>query len=469
MFKSLRQRFMLMSMIAVFVVLFVITGLINVLNYINVVNEADTLLEVLVSNEGQFPGSTEDEQQAPVSEASPAEEDGDFDHMFSESDSSVIETPSEKDSSSVPDSSPRDSEKKEPKEPSDDKFSQNMSPETRFESRYFMTVFNDDGDCVFIKLDHIAAVDEDTAESYATRIYQSSKSSGFIKYYRYNVSLNSNNETMIIFLDCNRMLINFRSFLKISIVVALAGFFSIMLLIFLFSGRIIRPVQESYEKQKRFITDAGHELKTPLTIIDADITVLELESGESEWIDDVRIQTSRLAQLTNDLVFLSKMDEEQAALNMIDFPISDIVSEYAQSFRALAITEDKNFSADIEPMLEYFGDTKAIRKLISILLDNALKYSPSGGDVSISLHKLPKHLELKVANSTEYLKQEEIEHLFDRFYRTDQSRNSTTGGYGLGLSIAKAVVQSHKGKIAATAPTSTSLLITVTLPIISRK
>lgn len=472
MFNNLRQKFIIMTMTAVLTVLSIIIGAMNLVNYHTVVRNADQLLHILSENEGEFPSL---QMQVPGSDGS----DGGISGTESRSglqDAGVqpfrggpesFETPGNSGNPGSAEGSADSGGTKNIEALFADLYrdpDEQISAETRFESRYFITVFDAEGKCDFINLDNIAAVDEETALKYAKKVYHSGKTSGFVCFYRYLLEVKEDGRTMVLFLDCNRSLNSFHSFLKSSIIVASLGFFSIMILIIIFSRRIVRPMQESYDKQKRFITDAGHELKTPLTIIDADISVLELDTGPNEWIEDVRTQTSRLAQLTNDLIFLSKMDEDQAHLDMIEFPISDILSECAQSFRSRAIMEKKSFSSDIEPMLEYRGDQKSLRQLFSILLDNALKYSPEGGSISLSLKKHPKGIELKLCNTCENISRDNMEHLFDRFYRTDESRNSSTGGYGLGLSIARAVVMSHRGKITASAPKPDELLITVTLP-----
>lgn len=237
----------------------------------------------------------------------------------------------------------------------------------------------------------------------------------------------------------------------------------LFLLIFL-SGRIVKPFSENYEKQKRFITDAGHELKTPLTIIDADAEVLEMDIGENEWLRDIQTQTKRLAQLTNSLILLSRM-EEQPRTEKIEFPISDLVEETVETFQALAKTRNKNLSANIQPMLSMSGDEKAVRQLITILLDNAIKYANDGGRIEITLKKQKNMIYLSAFNTVESISKENIMHLFDRFYRVDQSRNSQTGGYGLGLSIAAAIVNAHKGKITASTEDEKSLLITAAFPV----
>ena len=269
----------------------------------------------------------------------------------------------------------------------------------------------------------------------------------------------------IIFLDCRQEISSFRIFLFISLGMALMGFLIFFFVILFFSGRIIRPVAESYEKQKRFITDAGHELKTPLTIIQADVDVLEMETGENEWLADIRKQTQRLSGLTRDLVYLSRMEEAENALPMIEFPFSDVVAETAASFQALAKTQGKPFLCDIQPMLSLKGNEKAIQQSVNILLDNALKYSPAGGTVSLTVKKQGKTLLLTVCNTTAApVPAGELPRLFERFYRPDTSRNSRTGGYGIGLSVAKAITTAHNGKIHAGSNGDT-LQITVTLPL----
>lgn len=256
---------------------------------------------------------------------------------------------------------------------------------------------------------------------------------------------------------------SFRTFVFTSAVVSITGLLAVMLLLIFLSGRIVKPFSENYEKQKQFITDAGHELKTPLTIIDADAEVLEMDIGENEWLGDIRMQTKRLAQLTNSLIQLSRM-EEQPQVEKIEFPLSDLVEETVETFHALAKTQNKNLTSRIQPMLSMKGDEKAIRQLVTILLDNAVKYSDDGGKIELTLEKQKNLIRLSVFNTAESVPKESLAHLFDRFYRADQSRNSRTGGYGLGLSIASAVAAAHKGRIQAATQDERSLLIMVSFP-----
>ena len=237
-----------------------------------------------------------------------------------------------------------------------------------------------------------------------------------------------------------------------------------MILVVVFSKMVFKPVAESDRKQRQFITDAGHEIKTPLTIIDANTEVLEMEHGESQWTQSIRGQVKRLSALTANLIALSRLDEGGRQLQKLEFSLSDAVSETARSFQALAMTQEKSLDARITPNLTYRGDEAAIRQLTGILLDNALKYSDGPGQICLSLKPRGRSgCTLTVTNTVQGLEPGDLNCLFERFYRADRSRNSVTGGYGLGLSIARAIVSAHKGKIGAESPDGKSLTIHVNL------
>lgn len=436
MIKKFRIRFIAVAMASIFVVLAVILGVMNVANYRRVVREADNTLQILIENDGKFP-----EQEPGDNPAKKAEE----------------ENAGANDEKHSPPEKPEDSEKND----SGKNDNPRMSPELPFESRYFTVVLDEDNTKVSADTGKIAAVNEKTAVKYAKTIAKKSKTSGFYSGYRYMVK-ETDGQKMIIFLDTGRNLGTFYSFLITSIAASLGGMLAVLILVILLSKRIVKPVIESYEKQKRFITDAGHEIKTPLTVIDADAEVLEMEVGDdNEWLKDIRKQTVKLKELTNNLIYLSRMEENQENVVMIDFPISDIVEETASSFQALAVTQEKTFDCEIEPMLTCHGNEQNIQRLLEILLDNAIKYSNPGGHISVELKKYGKGISLSVYNTAEYVSRENISHIFERFYRLDESRNSKTGGYGIGLSIASAIVQAHKGKITAETKDEKSLRITV--------
>ena len=194
--------------------------------------------------------------------------------------------------------------------------------------------------------------------------------------------------------------------------------------------------------------------------------MLEMELGENEWLSDIQAHIKQLSSLTNDLVSLARMEEGRTPLQILEIPISDLILEAAESFQGLVQTQGKDIQLSVEPMLSMEADEKAICQLVSILLDNALKYSPEGGSIRLSMEKQAKHLRLTVSNlSLEPLPKENLNRLFERFYRGDPSRNSQTGGHGIGLSIAKAIVTTHSGQIHASHEENNILQITVTLPL----
>lgn len=486
MIRRLRLRFILLSMLSVLLVLVTIMSAINILNYREVVVDADTILDYLQANDGKFPrpgqkgesdpagsepepvesGESNETEEAEATRPAPPDE-ADKTVREEQTKPAVVDADvSQDDSTEESGERTEETTKSPPHDPSKGKDGKqhrdSISPETPFESRYFTVVIDEEGTIVSSDLGNIVSVLESEAQEYAQQIFEKNRTRGFRKNFRYS-SAKSDEGTRLIFLDCKRSLSNFKSFLIYSLLVSAVGYLTVLLLVILLSRRVIRPVQESYEKQKRFITDAGHELKTPLTIIDADVSILEMEHGSSEWIDDIRGQTKRLTQLTNDLIFLSKMEEEQTTLQKITFPISDLVTETAQSFRSRAQLEEKNFVMKVEPMLSYEGDESRIRQLVTILLDNALKYSEKEGTIELQLSRQGKNAVLSVYNTTAEMKKEDLMHLFDRFYRTDRSRNSATGGHGIGLSIALAIVNAHKGRIMADSEDGKSLKITVIL------
>lgn len=413
MIKKLKRKFIFLSMSSLLVLLAVIVVGMNVISYNSVVGEADKVLALLSQNKGRFP----------------VFEDDKFD------------------------------EGKNVKLPPD------MSVELQYESRYFSVLLNGGGGIIQAETSRIARIDTEAAIEYAQAIISKGKDQGFIDQFRYIITY-ENESIRITFLDCERRLDSFYDFMFSSIIMALGGYIVVFFIIAFFSGRIIRPISESYEKQKQFITDAGHEIKTPLTIINANVDVLEMELEQNECLEDIKQQTKRLTALTNDLVLLAHMEESSDSLQMIDFPVSDVVSEMVSSFKILAQAQNKAFICNIQPMLTMKGNGKAIGQLVSLIMDNAMKYCPEKGVITLDFEKRGRALHLTVLNTTEMeIQQENLLHVFDRFYRTDLSRNSETGGHGIGLSVAKAIVTAHGGKIYAASKDGHSFQINIVLPI----
>lgn len=419
MIKKLRIKFVMTAFLSVLAVLVILVGGINISNYIHVVNESDKVLGILSDNGGRFPerepeGSVRTGEEPPPGAGHGARID---------------------------------------------------SPELAFETRFFTVTYSAEGDVVKTDTDKVYSVSGESAVSMADEVMMSGKESGFVYDYRYLVSETPDGGRIVIFSDRGASLANFRSFRNASAVISLLGLLIIGSIIYLISGRAVRPIEEAGEKQKRFISDAGHEIKTPLAIIRADADVLMMETGQdNEWVSDIIRQTDRLSELTNDLISLSKMEEGGSSLVTEETDLSAMAEDAADSVKSLTVMQKKEFSSDIESGVHIKCDKKAVYELMSILLDNAVKYCPGGGSISFSLSSKGKKAVFSVENDTDgSIGDEAVKHLFDRFYRTDASRNSGAGGFGIGLSVALAVTEAHKGRISAEIPREGSIRFTAIL------
>lgn len=334
-----------------------------------------------------------------------------------------------------------------------------MNPETEFKTRCFSVLLDANAAPTDVVLDRIAAISYDDAVAYAKKVASSGKTSGFIGVYRYVVVAQAQG-TYVGFLDCADRLDAAKFLLLLSGGIALFSLLAMFVLVYFFSARAIRPIAASLKKQKQFITDAGHELKTPVAIISANTDVLSLTTGENEWLDSIRNQTHRLNKLVQELLSLSKLGEEDYGLSFADYKITEAVYDTAAAFGSVARAQGKHLELLLQPDLTHHGDESAIRKLVSILLDNAVKYTPEGGEICVMLKKQNRTLVLSVQNTCEPIAKEELPKLFERFYRVDSSRSRETGGYGIGLAIAKEITEAHHGKLSANCPCENSVVFT---------
>jgi len=210
---------------------------------------------------------------------------------------------------------------------------------------------------------------------------------------------------------------------------------------------IVAPVKNSFERQRRFISDASHELKTPLTIIGANVDVLQNEISENQRLAHIKLQSERMNGLVHDLLILARADEGQMGIIRNKMDLSGEILNTALEFESRAYEEGKQYSYNIEENIIYAGDEKQIKQLMNILIDNAIRHSDAHGQIEVSLRAESGHIRISVFNTGVGVSSNEQKIIFERFYRTDESRSRETGGYGIGLSIAKAIVDSHKGKI----------------------
>jgi len=417
MIKKLQHKFIMITMLSLTLVLLLLVSSINIINFIHTNRRINGAIQILSDNQGKFPKFEKKKI-------------------------------------------PKRNDKNPPiRKPN---FGFQMNEETPFETRYFTVKTKENGNIREIDTSHIAAVSSKDAADYTEKVLSTGKDEGFTGIYKYAV-VKQDYGYLLIFLDCRSQLQTAYFVLIISIAVAIGTLLLMFILVSIFSRRAIKPIILSMEKQKQFITDAGHEIKTPLAIISANADVLELTNGNNEWITSIRNQTSRLDKLVKNLLMLSKMDEDTVQMMFHDFDLSKAVTEIAGSFEALAKTQDKNLILNITPGIIFHGDEDSIHQLISTLTDNAVKYSSPNGVIRISLTTVKKGIKLEVYNTVQALPAKNLNLLFERFYRADSSRSRETGGYGIGLSIAKSIVEAHHGKITVKSQDGKSVCFTVFL------
>ena len=409
MIRSLRKKFIIAAMCAIFIVFAVIIGTINTMNYLRLKEHADYMTGLIKEGNGKLP-------------------------FFNKSDFNKI--------------------KKHPKP-------EKISAETPFETRFFYVIFDTDGNIILSDIKNIAAVNESEARRYAEAVFKDKKQKGFVDIYRFRKS-ETDEGIKVIFLDCRRELSAAGNLLLISILVFVLGLLAVFVLVLVFSKIVFAPVQESYIRQKQFITDASHEIKTPLTIISANTEVLEMESGRNRWTESIHNQIDRLSTLTGQLLTLARMDEENKINTYGRFLLSQAADETASSFLASAKLANKSIEINIDNDIYMSGDEKQIRQMFNILLDNAVKYSEPDSKIVVSLYKKGSKIIFKTFNQVKDIDKGNNDKIFERFYRRDTSRNSETGGFGIGLSVAKLIVTVHKGKIQAVSKDGRSLSIIVT-------
>ncbi len=401
MIKRLQKRFIIVSgisLISVFLLIFIVA---YILNTTSVNRTMDTLTDTLSKNEGRFPDAFPDNV--------PPGGNPSF----------------QRPSSGAPNF---------------------FSKETPFSTRFFVVSFNEQGEITSVNTSSIQSVTEEQAIAYARTVVNDGDERGWKSNYRYKLYLTDEGYS-VVFVDgsINRAMSN--NFLYIIGVILLVTTGVVILLTVLLSRRAMKPIADGYEKQKQFITDANHELKTPLSLILTNLDILESEIGENQWVDGIRLKGEQMAELIGQLMTLSRMDENRQTAVFSNFVLSEAALDVIAEFQLLANERKKNMTSDIHPDLICKGDEGGIRKLISILLDNAIKYCDEGGDIHICIKK-KRNIMITVENTYRAVDKVELDKLFDRFYRADKARTSGNG-FGIGLSIAKSITKQHGGDIIA--------------------
>lgn len=269
--------------------------------------------------------------------------------------------------------------------------------------------------------------------------------------------------TVVIVIDVSADLALMQSVFRISVVTVICSLVFVFIFSYYLSKWAIQPVKTAFENQRRFISDASHELKTPLTVISANADVLESEIGENKWLENIKSQSEVMSSLVYDLLDLAKMDETKEQLIFSEFDLSNVVLSKSLEFECTAFESGKTFEQNITENIRYKGNEDSIRHLVSILIDNAIKHSDENGIVRVALTKSGNKNIFQVYNTGNGIKNSEKDKIFNRFYRSDESRSKVTGGYGLGLSIAKSIVDAHKGTISVDGEENKWISFTVVL------
>ena len=315
-------------------------------------------------------------------------------------------------------------------------------------ARYAAVAIDKNGNIIRTDVTHISSLTEDEVTAITEAIKNNASGTGTYSGFVYRISETKRAEgKVIILLDNGMQISSFFTVLFISVGAGIFGWLLMLLLVILLSKKTIAPVARSIEKQKQFVTNAGHEIKTPLAIILANTDAMELHNGENKWSKNIRAQTLRLSGLMQNLLMLAKMDESSAKLPMCSFDISTAAEDTVNAFIEPAALKGVMIEQDIQKGLQLNGNRDSIVQLITVLLDNAVKYTESGGMIRAKLSGNDKNIALSIANTCEPI--DHPEKLFDRFYRGDSARTQKNGGYGIGLSVAQAIAELHKGTITA--------------------
>ena len=409
MIKKMRQRVILASMLAFFAVIALIGISVNVVNYCVVTKNADNTLEAILRNE--------------------------------ENRNDIF--------------MPGNPEENPPMQP----FMGFQDPEANYMTRFFILRMDKSG-VSWMGLDYIAAINSFDAVEYGEKIIDKRADHGYIDDFRY-IKSDNKDSAIIVFLNVSREKQSMKSLLLLTLIVSAVSLAIVFVLVELFASRAIRPIANNIKMQKQFITDASHELKTPLTSISTSLDVISMEHGEDEWTENIKNQTGRMTKLVSELVTLSRLDEDMPLPDKEQFSLSNLGWEIVEIYEAQAKGKNKKFSAEIEDNIDLYGDKAAVGQMLSVLLDNAIRYSDENGDIRFSIYKKKNKPRIEVFNTCHYDTPPDTNRLFDRFYRPDESRSRETGGTGVGLSIAKAVVTAHGGTISASCPSGETMTIKI--------
>lgn len=319
------------------------------------------------------------------------------------------------------------------------------------EGNYLATLNNED-------------ITEETAQKYITAILDDGAQTGMVNHTFQFYRQPKSNGTLMVFTDKGAEMDTLAQMKRTTIIIGVVSVVVLSVAAFFLSKKSIEPIKTAFEQQKRFVSDASHELKTPLTVISANADVLAGEIGENKWLNYIKSQTDRMNVLVNDLLNLTRLENNTTDFICTDFDLSKAAENTALPFECQAFEMNRKFVVDIEEGITVNGSERHIKQMMAIFIDNALKYSNEGGTVKVTLCRHGDKKVFSVFNTGQGVREDEKEKIFERFYRSDESRNRATGGYGLGLAIAKSVIDKHKFKVHVENQEGSSICFVVTMP-----
>ncbi len=328
-----------------------------------------------------------------------------------------------------------------------------LNEESEYTFRYFSAVVNPDRSVEKVNVSHVAAVNREEAKGLAKRVVMFGRRQGRLTHdglvYVYVVEkYKKDGQKMAVFMDCTRETQGARLVIQYSMLVGFSSLLIFVFIVWILSKRAMKPVIRNIESQKAFVTNAGHELKTPLAIISANTEVIEMTEGENEWTRSIKNQVTRLTILVNNLIMLSKSGEKNDDI-MTDVNFSEITNDVVSSFATLILQQEKTLKSEIEDDIVVRGTKDGLSELVNILLDNAAKYCDDKGEIEVELKRRSKNKGVRLVVSNDYAEGENADYsrFFERFYREDKSHNSKKKGYGIGLSMAKGFAETFGGRI----------------------
>ena len=334
------------------------------------------------------------------------------------------------------------------------------------EARTFTVCISSDGSVSVSTMGKEQELSDKAASALAMQAAGSGGRSGFLDDYLFLCADQQDGETRIVFLNCETRLSAVRRLFLFSCCACAIGIALAALFVAKASSKAIRPIEENMRRQKRFITDAGHELKTPLSVIAANMDVLDMDIPNNPWVQSTQKQTELMGKLVEELVYLSRMEEAETPLEFRTLLLQPLMEEVSEPFSMMATTKGQSFTVFVPDGLQLDADEPSLTRLISVLCDNAVKYAPEGDTIVLKAEAEGRFVRIGTENATtEPLNDEDCRHLFDRFFRADPSRSKEKrGGFGIGLAIAAAIAEKHGGTAEATLVENGRIRISFCIP-----